>query len=61
MITSNRPPSEWNLTFADQAVTASILDRLLYHSTALSILGNSYRLREHRRQAAEKDLLLKSN
>lgn len=61
MITSNRPPSEWNLIFADQAVTASILDRLLHHSTALSILGDSYRMREHRRQAVEKGLLPKSN
>lgn len=61
MITSNRPPSEWNLVFADQAVTASILDRLLHHCTAMSILGDSYRMREHRRSAAEKGLLPKTN
>lgn len=59
MITSNRPPSEWHLIFADQAAATSILDRLLHHSTALSILGSSYRMREHRREAVNKGLLPK--
>lgn len=33
MITSNRPPSEWHLIFADQAASISLLDRILHHST----------------------------
>lgn len=59
MITSNRPPSEWHLIFADQAASTSLLDRILHHSTSLSILGSSYRMREHRREAAAKGLLPK--
>ena len=57
VITSNRPPSEWRLIFADEAVAATILDHLLHHSTALTITGSSYRLREHRRHALNKGLL----
>ena len=56
MITSNRPPSEWHLIFADQAASTSLLDRILHHSTSLSILGSSYRVREHQRVAATKGL-----
>lgn len=61
VITSNRPPSEWRLIFADEAVAMTILDHLLHHSTALTITGSSYRLREHRRQALNKGLLTKDN
>lgn len=47
------------MIFADQAASLSLLDRILHHSTSLSILGSSYRMREHRREAAAKGLLPK--
>ena len=42
-------------------VAAVAVDHLLHHSTALTITGGSYRLREHRRQALNKGLLPKDN
>lgn len=47
------------MIFADQAVSTSLLDRILHHSTSLSILSSSYRMREHRREVATKGLLPK--
>lgn len=49
LITSNRPPSEWKLIFADATATTAILDRLLHHCTAMTIRGDSYRLLEQKR------------
>lgn len=54
VITSNRPPSEWQLIFADKMAASAILDHLLHHCTALTITGESYRLREHRKDAVRK-------
>ena len=51
LITSNRPPSEWKLIFADATATTAILDRLLHHCTAMTIRGDSYRLLEQKRAA----------
>ena len=42
--------------FGDVVVATAILDRLLHHSTVITIRGDSYRLREKRRSG-----LLKSN
>ena len=35
--------------FGDPVVATAILDRLLHHSTVVTIRGDSYRLREKRR------------
>jgi hypothetical protein len=35
--------------FGDPVVATAILDRLLHHSTVITIRGDSYRLREKRR------------
>ncbi len=48
--TSNRPPSEWGLIFADAVAATAILDRLLHHCTVLTILGESYRLLEQKKK-----------
>lgn len=47
--TSNRPPSEWRLIFADSTAATAILDRLLHHCTVLTIRGESYRLLEQKK------------
>jgi hypothetical protein len=35
--------------FGDPVIATAILDRLLHHSTVITIRGDSYRLREKRR------------
>lgn len=52
ILTSNKSVTEWPEVFGDHAIATAILDRLLHHSTVLSIKGNSYRLRERAIAAA---------
>jgi DNA replication protein DnaC len=54
LVTSNRGVGEWGTVFGDTVVAAAILDRLLHHSTVVSIRGESYRLREKRRSGLVK-------
>ena len=49
LLTSNRTVAEWGTVFGDPVVATAILDRLLHHSTVITIRGDSYRLREKRR------------
>jgi hypothetical protein len=49
LLTSNRSVGEWGGVFGDPVVATAILDRLLHHSTVITIRGDSYRLREKRR------------
>ena len=44
------------VTYGDPTVATAILDRLLYHCTPVTIMGDSYRLR-----GAKKNKLLTSN
>jgi len=52
ILTSNKSVAEWPELFGDHAIATAILDRLLHHSTVLSIKGHSYRLRERALAAA---------
>ena len=56
IITSNKSYGEWGDIFADQVLASAILDRLLHHSTTISIRGQSYRLREKRQAGVFHDL-----
>ena len=56
IVTSNRPPSEWGLIFGDSECATAILDRLLHKCTVLTMLGDSYRIKE-----AKKAKLVKEN
>lgn len=50
ILTSNKSYGEWAEVFSGDSVIASaILDRLLHHSTTISIKGQSYRLKDKRR------------
>jgi DNA replication protein DnaC len=49
LITTNQRVSEWGTVFGDEVLATAILDRLLHHSHALMISGESYRLREKRK------------
>ena len=45
IITSNKAFSEWTELFEDPIIVTALLDRLLHHSSIITIKGNSYRLR----------------
>jgi DNA replication protein DnaC len=45
IITSNKAFTDWTELFHDPIIVTAILDRLLHHSVAINIKGNSYRLR----------------
>jgi DNA replication protein DnaC len=49
MLTSNRSVGEWGEVFGDNVVATALLDRLLHHSTVITIKGDSYRLLEKRK------------
>lgn len=50
VLTSNKSYGEWGEVFSGDAVIATaILDRLLHHSTTISIKGESYRLKDKRK------------
>lgn len=50
VLTSNKSYGEWGEVFSGDAVIATaILDRLLHHSTTITIKGESYRLKDRRK------------
>lgn len=49
ILTSNKSYGDWASLFPEVALASAILDRLLHHSTTLSIRGDSFRLKEKRR------------
>ena len=54
IITTNMPFSKWGEFFGSTTLANAVLDRLLHHSTVISIKGPSYRLKD-------KKLLFESN
>jgi len=53
ILTTNRGIAEWGEIFEDTTVAAAILDRLLHHCTVVSIEGESYRMRGHRKKLSQ--------
>ena len=49
LITTNQLVSQWGQVFGDDVLAAAILDRLLHHSHALLIQGESFRLKQKRK------------
>lgn len=50
ILTSNLSFGEWDSTFAgNSALTAAMLDRLLYHAHVVQIKGDSYRLKDKKK------------
>jgi len=50
VLTSNKSYGEWGEVFSgDTVIATAILDRLLHHSTTISIRGESYRLRDKKK------------
>ena len=57
IITTNTPFSKWGEIFGTPTLASAILDRLLHHSTVISIKGPSYRLKDKKAflEAASKE------
>jgi DNA replication protein DnaC len=55
IITTNRPFAEWSEVFPNAACVVSIVDRLVHHSEILVIDGESYRMREAKERARNKN------
>ena len=53
-VTSHRSVAEWDEVFRDAVIGTGILDRLPHRSHVCTITGDSYRLREKRRDGALK-------
>lgn len=49
LVTTNQAVTQWGHVFGDDVIAAAILDRLLHHSHALVITGESYRLRQKKK------------
>ncbi len=50
IFTSNKSYGEWGDIFKDHVIAAAILDRILHHCTTVNIKGESYRLKDRKRQ-----------
>jgi len=50
IFTSNKSYGEWGEIFKDHVIAAAVLDRILHHCTTINIKGESYRLKERKRQ-----------
>lgn len=50
IFTSNKSYGEWGEIFGDHVIAAAVLDRILHHCTSINIKGDSYRLKERRKQ-----------
>ncbi|WP_338132223.1 ATP-binding protein [Staphylococcus delphini] len=47
IITTNIPFSSWGDAFSHKIASAAIIDRLIHHSKAFKITGDSYRLKDY--------------
>lgn len=50
IFTSNKSYGEWGEIFQDNVIAAAVLDRILHHCTTINIKGESYRLKERKKQ-----------
>jgi DNA replication protein DnaC len=58
IFTSNKSYGEWGEIFKDHVIAAAVLDRILHHCTTINIKGESYRLKERRRQGIKTGVIL---
>ncbi len=50
ILTSNKSFADWGEVLGDSVIASAVLDRLLHHSTVFNIRGDSYRLREKKKE-----------
>ncbi len=51
LLTSNTVFSDWGKLLGDEVLATALLDRLLHHAEGIAINGNSYRMKDRRRDA----------
>src|SRR6266571_232149 len=51
LLTSNTVFSDWGSLLGDEVLATALLDRLLHHAQVIAINGNSYRMKDRRRDA----------
>ncbi len=49
--TSNKSFSEWGEVLGDNVMASAVLDRILHHSVVINIKGESYRLKDRKRNS----------
>ena len=54
VLTANKPFSEWNDVFSSAACVVTLVDRLIHRSEIVQLDGESYRLREAKKRAAQR-------
>ncbi len=47
ILTTNVNFKSWDEIFQDPKIAKAILDRVLHHATVVSIVGPSYRIKDH--------------
>lgn len=60
VLTTNKPFAEWPDVFPNAGCVVTLVDRLIHRSEILTLEGDSYRLREARERAAERQKKRKS-
>ncbi len=55
IVTTNRPFQEWGVVFPNAACVVTLVDRLLHKAEIVTITAESYRHREAKERAAEKE------
>jgi DNA replication protein DnaC len=51
IFTSNKSYSEWGEVLGDQVMASAVLDRILHHCTTVNIRGDSYRLKDRKKNS----------
>jgi DNA replication protein DnaC len=54
LITTNRPFAEWGEVFPNAACVVSLVDRLVHHAEIITIQGESFRLKEAKARAEQR-------
>lgn len=55
IITSNKSFSAWGQIFTDAILATAILDRLLHHANVVNIKGESYRLKDRKKELLKEE------
>jgi len=55
IITSNKSFSNWGQIFTDSVLATAILDRLLHHANVINIKGESYRLKDRKKELLKQE------
>ncbi len=51
IFTSNKSFSEWGEVLGDRVMASAVLDRILHHCTTVNIRGESYRLKDRKKNS----------